>query len=509
MADRYEFYCDICKTSINVKSKQKHLGSAKHHKNRQSNSVPSNQHNLENNYNNNQTNYYNQQYQQYSDNYLQYQYPINNNNNNQLYQYPNNYNYNQQQQYPDYNQIYSQAYSQAYYDIQQQQQQFEQQQQQILQQYLEEQQVQNYRDAFSKVITGIPTAPIIKRLERRQRREQNNSYDPESYHIDTIFDEENKWTIQDEFVRYSDHFNSEIRRYRFSGTMNQTGVSQALNQLVERITNNINPNRLINVSMRHPGVYDLHLGTQKAKDFIDSFIEKLENFTEYKDIRLIDCEFDVVLFPYTPAGGTLGTTTLDPTIKNSVIRTTAKGNLCEARSIITGLVIANPLYLVTKLYGNEAKLLSKNEIEYIKKGRNLQEEFAVKLHLLAGVPIVSDPDCLYDFRDLKKFEEFLNVSIIVYNHSKEIIYKNPDIKDKVNAIIKLYYDNNHFDVITSITGFMGQKHYCEECLNHTKCHGDMISCTQCNREFFGQNCYDNHLKLEICSKLNKCTLCDM
>src|SRR6266853_982068 len=127
---------------------------------------------------------------------------------------------------------------------------------------------------------------------------------------------------------------------------------------------------------------------------------------------------------------------------------------------------------------------------------------------------------------LKKFEEFLNVSIIVYNHSKEIIYKNPDIKDKVNALIKLYYDNNHFDVITSITGFMAQKHYCEECnktyqdvhhctlrceqcLNHTKCHGDMISCTNCNREFFGQSCYNNHIKLETCLKINKCTLCDI
>ena len=43
MADRCEFYCDICKFGMNVKSKQKHLCSAKHRKNTQSYSVPSNQ----------------------------------------------------------------------------------------------------------------------------------------------------------------------------------------------------------------------------------------------------------------------------------------------------------------------------------------------------------------------------------------------------------------------------------------------------------------------------------
>ena len=77
---------------------------------------------------------------------------------------------------------------------------------------------------------------------------------------------------------------------------------------------------------------------------------------------------------------------------------------------------------------------------------------------------------------------------------------------------------NHFDVIKSMTAFCNTPYYCHECKKtytkkdkHTcpskclpcftyakdkKCEGNEITCSKCNRKFFGKRCFKNHLKID-------------
>ena len=143
------------------------------------------------------------------------------------------------------------------------------------------------------------------------------------------------------------------------------------------------------------------------------------------------------------------------------------------------------------------------------KSRKLQETEAIKLHEDAGVPI---PEYGSTLEDVDKFAQHLGIqiNIIDTDYFNEIIYTaNTDS----NEIIYLLKDKNHYNVITSMPAFLGKDYYCHTCKKSytrrdkhrcpNKClacfkteqhTGHKITCDKCNRTFFGQNCYDEHLR---------------
>ncbi|GFQ77324.1 uncharacterized protein TNCT_399661 [Trichonephila clavata] len=111
------------------------------------------------------------------------------------------------------------------------------------------------------------------------------------------------------------------------------------------------------------------MSTKKAayEDYLDVLADKIE----YKELDITECTFDFHVIEL-PHGGKK-TTKKDVVNKKSICRIVNDDDICLSRSIITALSIQNPDHLCEKL---KIEKLSKNDIIYIKKGRNLQKKIS-------------------------------------------------------------------------------------------------------------------------------------
>ena len=203
--------------------------------------------------------------------------------------------------------------------------------------------------------------------------------------------------------------------------------------------------------------------------------------------------------------------------KKSVICINNTDDLCLARALAVAI----------------ARIENDPKYEQIRKSnRPLQREKAFDLHEAANVPL---GPCGID--EVKLFQNYLvNYQIIVVSgaHNNSIIYppQPPDTDEK--PIISLYYHNNHFDVITTLPGFLKRSHFCQRChktYDHTSDHvcppmcslcrgfgcdyeADGIACNECDRVFKNQVCYDRHKNepmdgggRTVCEAIRKCDKC--
>ena len=131
--------------------------------------------------------------------------------------------------------------------------------------------------------------------------------------------------------------------------------------------------------------------------------------------------------------------------------------------------------------------------------------------------------------DVIKFANHLKIQINIVdgdNFNKLILTTE---NEHNNQMIYLLKNKNHFDVITSMTGFLCKSYYCHTCkktykrLNchkcpgkclacfkyfkdGKKCSGEIIECQDCNRSFFGEECFNEHKRnraKNILSRLEK------
>jgi len=209
------------------------------------------------------------------------------------------------------------------------------------------------------------------------------------------------------------------------------------------------------------------------------------------------------------------------TIKNS-------DNLCAARAIIT------------------MKALVDGDTEYknIHQGRGQQEFRAHILHQESGVP--EGPSGL---PEIKHFQEFVApmYQILVFEGQQGLLwYKDRAFDDAPKKIVLLKV-NNHFHGVRSIPALLNRTYYCHHCKkgysnetaeNHN-CIGQnctackrtnntcpnfatfvtpQVYCKDCNRLFYGQNCYETHkqskknkegkeLRPCVCRRIQKCPEC--
>ena len=198
--------------------------------------------------------------------------------------------------------------------------------------------------------------------------------------------------------------------------------------------------------------------------------------------------------------------------KGSVIRIQNKDELCLARALVVSI----------------AKIENDSRYKVIANHRNsLQECLAHDLHQKAGVPIGS---CGID--QVKQFQAYLTdyqINIVSKEHQNSIIFSGPDKEKR----IYLFLHDNHFDVITSMPAFVARKKYCHTCkkgYDHVKHHlcGDTCKlcyfqncpivswtpCSDCNRFFKSQECFDRHKQnvgnaKSICLSTAKCPHCHL
>ena len=261
----------------------------------------------------------------------------------------------------------------------------------------------------------------------------------------------------------------------------------------------------------------------KVENFKLGDLHTIINILEYRAIPIENCKI-VVQSVKIPAGkGRLYLTKDTISRKNCIITIKNNDNICLSRSIVTALANLHP--------EKWTKTQLKNGFN---SSRKLQRDQAMKLHKEANVEINEYGNDLADVETFAKHLE-IEINIIDSDVFNTIIYTaNKGTEDKI-YILKT---RNHFNVIKSLKAFYDTPYYCHECKKAytkrdkhkcpskclscftynkaTKCDGQEIVGEKCNRKFFGNRCFKNHLKNRskvegkmdiVCNAVKKCLDC--
>ena len=199
--------------------------------------------------------------------------------------------------------------------------------------------------------------------------------------------------------------------------------------------------------------------------------------------------------------------------KRSVITITNNDDLCLARALVVAIakIEKDPRY---------------NHI--IDPKRRVQGKKARELHELAKVPL--GPCGLPEVELFQKYLTDYEINIVSTAHNNSIIY--PPKPTSSNAPpIYLHLHDDHYDVITTMPGFLGSTYFCHKCRqSYSDKHGHLCSgmckscrsydcvvngpveCNQCNRTFKSKACYDCHKEpvdgaRSVCQSIRKCEKC--
>lgn len=196
------------------------------------------------------------------------------------------------------------------------------------------------------------------------------------------------------------------------------------------------------------------------------------------------------------------------TIKNS-------DNLCLPRALVV------------------AKALVDKDNQYVqvrKDNGKLQTNRAKELVKAANVCIPSD-GC--GISELQKFQQHLSdYRIVVYRYGsrgRDVTFSG----NKGTKNLNLIFENNHYNVITSLTAALCCSYFCEDCHIPYNAKGEhrcvktcpscqqspvcqdeiKVKCIDCLRTFKSQVCYNNHKQVEskgktsVCQKVRLCPNC--
>ena len=203
--------------------------------------------------------------------------------------------------------------------------------------------------------------------------------------------------------------------------------------------------------------------------------------------------------------------------KGSVVTIKNNDNLCLARALVVA---------VAKVEN------APNYKNLIRSDRSMQEKEAKKLHAAANVPLGS---C--GIPEVKMFQKYLTkyeINIVSGNQGNAIIYppKTANNNNSNATPIYLYLHDNHYDVITSMSGFLNRSYFCHTCkkvYDHKHAHlckemcklcrgydcvegdGNRV-CNECERWFKSKACYDRHKEpiggaRSVCEGVRKCKKC--
>ena len=200
--------------------------------------------------------------------------------------------------------------------------------------------------------------------------------------------------------------------------------------------------------------------------------------------------------------------------KGSVITIKNNDNLCLARALVVAIarIEKDPKYRIL-----------------INSRRGTQQMKAMELHRAANVPF--GPCGLPEVDLFQKYLTSYEINIVSGNHNGCIIYPPKPSNNDITPIY-LYLHDQHYDVITSMPGFLNRSYFCHKCsksysnisdhLCDAMCRscrafgcvieGDGKVCDECERWFKSKDCYDRHKESvigtrSVCQTIRKCEKC--
>jgi len=299
-------------------------------------------------------------------------------------------------------------------------------------------------------------------------------------------------------------------------------ILKTLKRLFQSLINNMlefmDTHDLVKLSVECPELdFPITLPFMKVSDLTaDRLLSEIERVLQSYEQFVLDETLDIDLVHVSMPKGGVGKrchyVDLDKMMKDKrcFIRIQNDDDLCYARALITAQA----------RFENDARWNS------IRLGRKIQGTLAHDLHRRANVPLRK---CGVD--DIKLFQEALpNYQIVVVSkeHFNAIIYAGPQAEKH----IYLYHHDDHYDVITSMPAFLNKSYYCPQCRNgydhkeKHQCNNPCVYCHQlhedsdekwrycsdCNRHFRNDMCFETHKKQSptgksTCNTYYRCKQC--
>ena len=361
------------------------------------------------------------------------------------------------------------------------------------------------------------------RGEKRKAENQNQEQEQDYYQIKPVRE------------HHSQKFNMTAKNYgvRFNNLLDDVNLLESRNRtygifdhLLKDVTQGMNStdqvrfvlsSNQLQTPIAIPFCSLEELTTEKVLSHVEKVVQSNEEFRLNTTVNI-----DVIRVEMPHGSGRFKRTTLNIRDhlkkKGSVITINNRDNLCLARALVVSIarIEKDPRY---------------NRM--LDSSCTVQRERAFDLHEAANVPL---GPC--GLKEVDLFQQYLvNYQIIVVSGDQDntIIYPpQPRANPNPEKSIYLYYQANHFDVITSLPGFLNTNYFCHVChkgYDHTtdhlctgmcySCRGfgcviqdGGITCQECDRLFKNQVCYDRHKQEPIngggrtvCEKIGKCPKC--
>ena len=194
--------------------------------------------------------------------------------------------------------------------------------------------------------------------------------------------------------------------------------------------------------------------------------------------------------------------------------------MCMARAIVVSkaFVDNDPQY-------DTIRDSCKKDKKTTRERKDMQTIHAKALCEAAGV----DHTKYCGMEEAAKFQAYLTeyqLCILSREHNETLIFKGPEGREK---FIYIHLDQNHYNAITKMTGFLKSSYFCHICKkgrsnkDHFKCeklcrycqHNECknfpvvephLVCKDCNLYFKNQVCFDSHKKNMMNSEWSKCQL---